>query len=306
MGERIRLLEVEPDLAAGLPPDLLRQAVGEVLLPAVRLAPGPLAPGDLGQLMVLEGFLVREVVLDEERPAGQLLGPGDIVDGTGTVAVDLPCAIRWAAVTPVLAARLDPRMTALTAVYPALAEGVRSRMSDQTTRALLVAAVIALPRVEQRLVALLWIVAGRWGTMGGDGAIVPVPLTHAILGRLVGSKRSTVTLALGKLAEDGLVRRREDGRLVLSPGSDAGLGGVGAEFPARRQARTGSAVPTRAPDIEDNPSREGLLTELELLRERLARQRERAMASVEDVRRTLEDRVRVQRELRERPDAPRR
>jgi DNA-binding IclR family transcriptional regulator len=46
--------------------------------------------------------------------------------------------------------------------------------------------------------------------------VVELPVTHAALGRLVGAKRPTVSLALKSLAEAGLVRQCGS-RWVLAP-----------------------------------------------------------------------------------------
>jgi hypothetical protein len=61
----------------------------------------------------------------------------------------------------------------------------------------------------------MWHLAERWGRMGPSGVVVPIELTHGALGRLVGARRPTVTLALGELARDGALVRRNDGSWVL-------------------------------------------------------------------------------------------
>lgn len=228
--ERIKLLEVEPDLAAGLSEKERRRIEPAAVFPAYRQDAGRLDSLDGATLLLLDGFVVRDVLLDDDRPASQVLGPGDLVDlDQDLLAADLPCRVDLHAATPIVAARVDGRLTTLCAHFPAMAEALRRRVADQATRTLMVAAVVALPRVEQRIVALLWILAGRWGTMASDGAVVPVALTHELLGRLVGSRRPTVTLALGRLEAEGLIERRDDGRVVLRRGSGDGLGDVGAE-----------------------------------------------------------------------------
>ena len=51
------------------------------------------------------------------------------------------------------------------------------------------------------------------------GVILPLQLSHQMLGQLVGAQRPTVTLALGKLGERGHLVRRSDGHWFLSAGS---------------------------------------------------------------------------------------
>jgi hypothetical protein len=69
--------------------------------------------------------------------------------------------------------------------------------------------------VDRRLKALFWHLAERWGRVSGDGVIVPLALTHRILGQLVGARRPTVSTALSELAERGELVRRPDGSWLL-------------------------------------------------------------------------------------------
>jgi hypothetical protein len=46
------------------------------------------------------------------------------------------------------------------------------------------------------------------------GVSVPIPLSHELLGGLIGSRRPTVTTALAALRDQGLVERTGDGWLL--------------------------------------------------------------------------------------------
>ena len=65
--------------------------------------------------------------------------------------------------------------------------------------------------------------------------IVPLALTHRILGQLVGARRPTVSTALAELAERGELIRRPDGSWLLrgDPPDAQSL----ARRPRRRSAR---------------------------------------------------------------------
>ncbi len=78
-------------------------------------------------------------------------------------------------------------------------------------------AMLHLPRVEDRLIALFADLAERFGRMPTDGMLIDLPLTHDVIGQLVGSRRSTVTLALQRLADEQVLDRRDDGRWTLAP-----------------------------------------------------------------------------------------
>ena len=105
--------------------------------------------------------------------------------------------------------------------------------------------------MDRRLKALFWHLAERWGRVSGDGVIVPLALTHRILGQLVGARRPTVSTALSELAERDELTRRPDGSWLLrgdppdaeslarKPGAGNAAGARGQDLmrPARRFER---------------------------------------------------------------------
>ena len=80
------------------------------------------------------------------------------------------------------------------------------------------AEIRTLPRVHERVLALLSHLATRWGRVTPDGVALLLPVTHEVLGRLVGAQRPTVSLALTELRNDGLVVRLPGGRWLLPAG----------------------------------------------------------------------------------------
>jgi len=52
-------------------------------------------------------------------------------------------------------------------------------------------------------------------SVGPDGVIVGLKLSHRMLGALVGARRPTISTALAALAADGRVLRRADGFWLL-------------------------------------------------------------------------------------------
>ena len=63
-------------------------------------------------------------------------------------------------------------------------------------------------RVWLRLV--VWHLAARWGRVEPGGIRLPLPLTHQLLGHLVGAERPSVSHALSRLARAGLVTGHGD------------------------------------------------------------------------------------------------
>jgi hypothetical protein len=88
-------------------------------------------------------------------------------------------------------------------------------MAEQSERAAAHIAISQLPRVEERLMAMMWLLAERWGYVTEAGTVVPLALTHETLGELIGSRRPTVTLALGKLTQRGALGKDDRGWLIV-------------------------------------------------------------------------------------------
>lgn len=225
----VALLVADPALGLGLPNDDLPTARRVVAAPREDLPAGPWEPptreayGDgTFALLLLKGLLTRDTVL-AGRSAAQLLGPGDVLQPWPTGDSLLPAVTRWAVREPVVMAVLDDRFLAAGRRWPALSINLQTRLARQADRAILHAALGQLPRVELRIVALLWHLAERWGKVTPEGVVVPLRLTHETLGRLVGAQRPTVTLALRALVEAGSIVRRDDGCWILTEGSDQQL-----------------------------------------------------------------------------------
>jgi CRP/FNR family transcriptional regulator, cyclic AMP receptor protein len=220
----IPLLEVDRDLAGRLPDATVTAAAPFAVAPTEWLDPGewnPRGPEDgertahMG-LLVLNGFIARRVqVLD--RAVTELLGPGDLLlpwEPDRTEPFD--AGARWTVLETSRVAVLDRRFTSLAARWPEISVALLGRTVSRSRAFALGMAIGQLTGVDLRLLVLLWHVAERWGSRDRDDAfIVPVHLTHEVLATLVSAQRPSVTRALGTLADDGRVTRREDGLLAL-------------------------------------------------------------------------------------------
>jgi CRP/FNR family cyclic AMP-dependent transcriptional regulator len=51
--------------------------------------------------------------------------------------------------------------------------------------------------------------------VSGEGVVVPLALSHRVLGQLVGARRPTVSSAISELGRRGELLRRDDGSWVL-------------------------------------------------------------------------------------------
>jgi CRP/FNR family cyclic AMP-dependent transcriptional regulator len=171
-------------------------------------------------LLVLSGFVARDVEL-AGHSATEILGPGDIcAPWAGLREEDfLPAEMRWAAFVPSQILVLDPGLGELIRSRRGLHDAFCGAVARRTSSLAVQRAIAQLPRVELRLLSLLWHLAGRWGRVTPNGIVVPLALSHAFLGRLVGARRPTVTLAARELSERGHAVRRDDGTWQL--GSEA-------------------------------------------------------------------------------------
>jgi CRP/FNR family cyclic AMP-dependent transcriptional regulator len=215
----MRLLDVEPELASRLREDDRAEARQQLVVRVQTLPTGGdvSALGDARDhpfgLIVVDGVLLQDVHL-AGRSSVQLLGRGDVLMPR-QAASDLGSALRWTAATQTTLAVLDDRVQAPLALWPGLAIGLMERAAQQLVRAAAHAAVLQLPRVEDRLEATFWDLADRWGRVTPSGIHLPLKLTHDVLARLVGGARPTISLALAALTDRSVVIRRPDGSWLL-------------------------------------------------------------------------------------------
>lgn len=260
----LRLLDLEPGLGRALDPESLSQARRALVLPDVVLQPGTWDPSRLQDdprvrgvplgVLIVQGTLMTDLRLDR-RVTSRLMTAGDIVlfDGFDTDSLATSEGSTVLARTRVLV--LDDRLLAACRRWPRLVTGLSSHLARQAHQALRAQAISQLPQVEQRLLAMLWSLADRRGVVSADGVAVPVPLTHDVLGRMVGARRPTVSLGLRRLTELGHVRRTADG-WWLAPASRgqfrtaaaAGVPRAGAPSPPVAEPRDAS-VPMPAPVV---------------------------------------------------------
>ncbi|MCW3009689.1 MAG: Crp/Fnr family transcriptional regulator [Solirubrobacterales bacterium] len=214
------LLDLVPELGDQLPAAEHAAVRRGTPVQTVAVPPGPWDPMDLvgpdGAIgfLVAEGAVVRDVLL-AGSVASDLLGPGDVAGLGVDEAALVPAEIRWTVSAPARIAVVDARLLAGLEVWPAVTARLLSRATRQTSTLAVQRAISQLPRVDQRLLALFWHLAERWGRVGRDGIVVRLALTHETLGRMVGARRPTVSLALKELATEGTVVRRLDGAWVL-------------------------------------------------------------------------------------------
>jgi CRP/FNR family cyclic AMP-dependent transcriptional regulator len=234
----VQLLDLDPDLARDLDPRRAREAAQRLYarafdIPRGRWTPSPtLLQGTrpIG-LLVLEGLLVREASV-ADHPSAELLGPGDVLrawDDDDNEEL-LPRTIEWTALTAARLAIVDHAFAVRAAQWPEVFASLLDRAARRAERLVVMQAIAHMTRVDDRLLALLWCLAERWGRVLPDGVLVSLRLSHRTLAGMIGARRPSVTTALGQLIARGEIERRDDGEWMLRgqppEARDAGLRGA--------------------------------------------------------------------------------
>ncbi len=216
----VRLLDADPELARDLDEAAWGDALRLAVLRQVELPPGELRLEPARPpLLLIEGAVLRATWVGGHA-AAELLGPGDVVHGHGVGDSVVVERVEWSVHLPARAAVLDERMGLITRRWPSIGARLADRLSEQHARTGTLAAITQLPRVDLRVLGLLWHLAERWGRVTPGGLLLPMRLTHRTLGRLIGAQRPTVTLAVGQLVTVGAVAPQPGGGWLLLGGPD--------------------------------------------------------------------------------------
>jgi DNA-binding transcriptional ArsR family regulator len=161
-------------------------------------------------VLVLDGVLAMGAHVGD-RIAAELVGAGDLIQPRRSEEEELLAAeIDWRALVPTRFALLDASFAERVARWPQLSCALLQRAGRRTRRLNVQRAISAQPRLDVRLALLLWHLAGRWGKVEPGGIRLPLPLTHQLLGRMIGAERPSVSHALARLSEAGLVTGHGD------------------------------------------------------------------------------------------------
>lgn len=218
-GSRISLLEAEPDLAGFMTAEE-QAAARKVSVPVMAMPRGPLDLDSVLQSANAFGALVLDGMLFSHHGIGdhtalRLLGPGDLLARPGTWRSTILPATALSAAAPTTVALLGTELLLAAHRWPRIVAALYVRISEQSDRVAAQLAICQLPRVDQRLLGVLWLLAESWGRVTPAGTRLPLTLTHDALGALIGARRPTVTLALGELTERGAIVRQDRGWLLL-------------------------------------------------------------------------------------------
>lgn len=286
------LLQIEPDLGEFLLPDdraaleRLRVPVRSVFSTELEID-RLLFQSEAFALVVVEGVLAHEMAVSGQ-PGMTLLGAGDIVARSGAAGSTLVRTSRYSTAGALRFALLGDRVLAAAQRFPRLITGLQVRIGDQHQRLAAQLLICQLPRVEDRLLTMMWLLAERWGRVTPSGTSLPLRLTHETLGALVGARRPTVSLALKQLTAEGAMIHQPHGwLLVRAPDLAAPPGPMLAQPNIALEAAVSPWAVAEIANVDDRPHH---------LHETLQELRARHMIDVERV----QDRLQRSRESRRR------
>jgi CRP/FNR family transcriptional regulator, cyclic AMP receptor protein len=286
--ERIPILDARLDLSRHLTADE-REELGSFSLPVVTIEPGLV---DLNALFgerrafgatVLDGIVMSSQQIGEQTGI-QLLGPGDLLGPVSDlspgwlsdVEVRVPASMRLAL--------LGNELLAAAFRWPRIVQGLYACLGDQLQRLTSQLVICQLPRVDERVLAMMWLLAESWGQVTSAGVRLPLALTHETLGALVGARRPTITLALRKLTREGSILHQDTGWLLLElPPEPADTGSTILPPESRGPSITRWAPP--APAVDPTLAYAELRDTVRRLREQHARDCEQTREQLNRVKR---------------------
>ncbi len=166
-------------------------------------------------LLLVKGVVALDVQVGD-RTASELVGAGDLLaPWTSADDVVLLASESYSrALVRTQIAVLDEAFAERIRPWPQIVHALLRRAVRRAMELNVHRAATCHPRADARIALLLWHLAERWGVVAADGIVVPLPLTHRLIGQLVGAERPSVSHALARLSAAGLVTRKASG-LVL-------------------------------------------------------------------------------------------
>ncbi len=220
---RLLLLEADAELGILLDADAFNRARSALTTAWAPLSTGPWQVGRLRDaspanagLLVLSGVVAREVTLAGDV-SSELLGAGDLLRPWSTPADTqlLDAEVRWNVLAAGRVALLDSGFMARAAAYPGVTAMLMERIEARARRLATIKAIAQLTRVDERLVAVIRHFCERWGRVTADGVLLPLCLSHRMLGELVGARRPSVSTAAAALEKADRLIRRPDGTWLV-------------------------------------------------------------------------------------------
>jgi CRP/FNR family transcriptional regulator, cyclic AMP receptor protein len=286
--QRVALLDARLDVTRHLTPDE-RAELTDVSLPVVELKAGQL---DLGALLagerafaaaVVDGMVLHRLQIGDHSGI-ELLGPGDLLLGGSDLVPAWLAETEFRASAPVRVGLLGNEFLAAARRWPHIIEGLYACVADQMRRLSGQLVTCQLPRVDERVLSVLWLLAESWGQVTAGGVKLPLSLTHETIGALIGARRPTVTLALRKLSDEGAILYQDPGWLLLKGPSLPAIGMPAMLPPDAGRASSSAWGPPAATPPDPSVAYAELRDTVRRLREQHARDQDRTRDQLKRIR----------------------
>jgi CRP/FNR family transcriptional regulator, cyclic AMP receptor protein len=156
-------------------------------------------------LLILDGLVAVDTRITN-RTVTELLGSGDLLQPLSRHVDDIVERVAsWRALRACRFALLDAEFAQRVLPWPQIGHALLRRTERRAEDLGVLRAISCQPRLEVRLVLFLWHLAARWGRVEPSGIRLMLPLTHRLLGQLVAAERPSISHALSRLADAGLV-----------------------------------------------------------------------------------------------------
>jgi len=161
-------------------------------------------------LLLLDGVMAVDACVGD-RTATELLGAGDLLQPSPELPDEILRHVDgWRTLRPARIALLDAAFAERARPWPVITSELLRRSGRRAADLDVLRAITSQPRLEVRLVLVLWHFARRWGRVEPSGIHLCLPLTHRLLGQIIGAERPSVSHALARLARSGLVTGNAD------------------------------------------------------------------------------------------------
>lgn len=206
------VLDVDDDLADELDVRMrlgARQVATAKVLDARQgscdLSPWLSAVGHGPGLLVFDGLVAIHTRI-ADRTVTELIGPGDLLQPLSPrIDEMLERAVAFRALEATRFALLDDEFAERVLPWPQISQALFRRAERRSEDVETLRAISCQPRLDARLVLLLWHLAARWGRVERAGIHLQLPLTHRLIGQLISAERPSVTHALARLSRSGVV-----------------------------------------------------------------------------------------------------
>jgi CRP/FNR family transcriptional regulator, cyclic AMP receptor protein len=205
------VLEVDPELGAEIAPIERPRAVRASTAPVRIFSLGEWGFEPTPERTSLGALILKGMMVLRMEFGGcshlEVLGKGDVLNPwlVGTES-RLQEQVSVHVMQSSCVALLDHRFALQMTPWPEVFAALMRRQITRTRRMVLQACILSRSLVDERLELMLWRLGDQFGRMTREGLLVGLPFTHLQLAEMIAARRSTVTMAVGRLVSEDRLR----------------------------------------------------------------------------------------------------